>query len=246
MLSCITSIYAVAYPEAQYISSNILYYIKNKNSGKCLTVAGNNDSNGADIVQANFTAEKGQQWKVVHLVNGIYKIVSEVDSKNRVLEVRYANNNNGTNVDIWADGNSTERRFRIIKNTVNIDFSLYYDDSLNRDNELDLKHNEVMNEEEKKNERDIKAYHIVAEHCGYEHNRNTLIDNIDDDVKMMNIMVELLNSNNLNKHEADVISLYIIRRIDLVDDINDKNNLSDAYLKYKEQNSWLKPKNALS
>lgn len=119
--------------------------------------------------------------------------------------------------------------------TVNIDFSLYYDDSLNRDNELDLKHSEVMNEEEKKNKRDIKAYHIVAEHFGNEHNRNTLIDNIDDDVKIMKIMVDLLDSNNLNKYETNVISLYIIRRIDLVDNINDKNYLIDAYLKCKEQ-----------
>lgn len=124
MLSCIMSIYAVAYPEAQYITSNILYYIKNKNSGKYLTVVGNNDSNGANVVQANFTAEKGQQWKVVHLENGIYKIVSEVGSKTRVLEVHYAKNTNGTNVDIWTDGNSTEKRFRIIKNNDNFTYRI--------------------------------------------------------------------------------------------------------------------------
>lgn len=96
------SIPTSAYSEADLIVSNTLYYIKNKNSGKYLTVMSNSDSNGANVVQANFNAGKGQQWKVVHLGNGIYKIVSEVGTKTKVLEMHYANNNNETNVDIWG------------------------------------------------------------------------------------------------------------------------------------------------
>ena len=124
ILYAFLSISASAYPEAQYIVSNRLYYIKNNNSGKYLTVVGNNDINGANVVQASFTAQKGQQWRVIHLGNGIYKIVSEVGTKTRVLEMRYANNNNGNNVDIWSDNNTSERRFRIIRNNDNFTYRI--------------------------------------------------------------------------------------------------------------------------
>lgn len=114
--STFSNISSNAYNKAAFIQDGGIYFIKNKNSGRYLDVNNGTDSNGRNVAQWNYNGSNAQKWKVVHVGNGLYKLVSQVGSKRRVLDVRYNNNNNKTNIDIWSDGNSPERRFRIVLN----------------------------------------------------------------------------------------------------------------------------------
>ncbi len=105
-----------AYSKPSLLEDNTIYYIKNKNSGKYLDVDHSIDKNGTNVLQWHYNGGVGQQWKLVHTGNGLYKLVSQVGSKNRVLDINKNDNKNRSNIDIWTDNNSGDRRFRIIMN----------------------------------------------------------------------------------------------------------------------------------
>ncbi|MGN0595671.1 MAG: RICIN domain-containing protein [Hominimerdicola sp.] len=108
-----------AYSTAPLIVSGQIYYIKNKNSGQYLDVSGGCDANKQNVQQWGMNGTDAQKWEVVHTGNGIYKLVSQVGSKNKVLDVYQRKDSNKTNIEIYSDSgaNNSGRRFRIIRNS---------------------------------------------------------------------------------------------------------------------------------
>lgn len=68
------------------------------------------------MIQWHYNGGAGQKWKLVHTGDGLYKLVSQVGTKKRVLDINKNDNKNRSNIDIWTDNNSGDRRFRIIMN----------------------------------------------------------------------------------------------------------------------------------
>lgn len=116
MLFCSSTDVSAAYSKPPLLTDNTIYYIKNKNSGKYLDADHSVDKNGTNVLQWHYNGGVGQQWKLVHTGNGLYKLVSQVGSKKRVLDINKNDNKNKSNIDIWSDDNSGDRRFRIIMN----------------------------------------------------------------------------------------------------------------------------------
>lgn len=105
-----------AYSKPSLLKDNAVYYIKNKNSGKYLDADHSIDKNGTNVIQWHYNGGVGQKWKLVHTGDGLYKLVSQVGTKKRVLDINKNDNKNRSNIDIWTDNNSGDRRFRIIMN----------------------------------------------------------------------------------------------------------------------------------
>lgn len=106
-----------AYDTAPRIISGEIYHIKNKNSGQYLDVSDAVDQNYQNVQRWRKNNSDAQRWQVVHEGNGIYKIVSQVGSKTRVLDVSSNDNNNESNIDIYGDASAPDRRFRIVLNS---------------------------------------------------------------------------------------------------------------------------------
>lgn len=118
ILTCINfPIPASALTESEFIYSGSQYYIKNKLSGKYLTVYNNGTANGTRVVQQMFTGGNNQKWRVVRQNSyGVYKLYSV--SSGKVLDVYQGNTGNGAKMNIWTDyTNSTSQKFSIQLNT---------------------------------------------------------------------------------------------------------------------------------
>lgn len=102
-----------AYELPPRIISGESYYIKNKNSGQYLDVYNGEDNNGQNVHQWIMNGTDAQRWQVVHTGGGNWKIVSQLGLKNKVLHVSGGGSVNETNIDIWTDDNSLDKRFRI-------------------------------------------------------------------------------------------------------------------------------------
>lgn len=106
------------FPEAPNLISGERYYIKNKNSGQYLFVKDGTDANGTAVVQERLGVNNlATAWKLVHVGDGIYKLVTELGSKTRVLDVSGGSNENEVPMCIHDDGDVANRRFRIILNS---------------------------------------------------------------------------------------------------------------------------------
>ncbi len=90
----------------------------------------------------------------------------------------------------------------------------------NKEDELDLKHKEFVAEEEEKNRRDIQAYKILTKYYGDEYKKNSLISDLNEDLTIMLKMEELLKSDLVDKDEAYILSSYVLRRLDMIENPN--------------------------
>jgi hypothetical protein len=95
------------------IINNEIYYLKNKNSGKYLTVSNNSPSNSVNVVQRKIgdtgTNLNAQRWRIVDLGNGLFKITS-------LLNENYCLNVTSGNVNISnTTGNSA--KWKILRNS---------------------------------------------------------------------------------------------------------------------------------
>lgn len=98
-----------------------LFYIKNKNSGQYLTVAGAVDASGQNVTQTKITGvnNAAKLWAVTYVGNGLYKLVPQHGSKIRSLciDITGTNGNvNSANAMIKTDSSSTNQRFKLILN----------------------------------------------------------------------------------------------------------------------------------
>ncbi len=117
---------------APRLKSGEIYYIKNKNSGQYLTVAGssNTASSGDNVIQSkdrsSYNILKRQRWRLDYMGNGEYRIVSMASPSNRtlVLDVYSNGNVNGSNIDVYADANASDRRWNVLLNSDNCSYRI--------------------------------------------------------------------------------------------------------------------------
>lgn len=107
------------------IDSGEIYYIKNKHSGRYLTVEGSTStvSNGDRVIQARHKTDAvgklRQQWKVEHLGGGEYRLISLASPANdsKSLDVSSLSNSSNVQLDVYSDANTTDRRWNILLNS---------------------------------------------------------------------------------------------------------------------------------
>lgn len=87
------------------------YYIKNRKSGKHLSVANASNSNGANVEQRGDDSGTHRQWEILSVGNG-YVRIKGVDS-GKSIEVAGGNNSNGTNIEMRAYGGQTHQQWEI-------------------------------------------------------------------------------------------------------------------------------------
>lgn len=88
------------------------YYIKNKKSGMYLDVWLAEANLGDNVVQHRFNGGKNQQWRFVRYSDGTYKIYSAVNP-DRVLCVDPGTGDNYNNIEVWEDGNTTNKFWKL-------------------------------------------------------------------------------------------------------------------------------------
>lgn len=104
---------STSFSHPNIILTDTWYYLKNNFSGKYLDVAGASTTVGANVAQWSYNGAYNQQWKIIHVSNGNYKLVSRVGSANRVLQLASNSSNNGTNFQIGSNGSTTDKLFGI-------------------------------------------------------------------------------------------------------------------------------------
>ena len=82
-----------------FIIEEASYYIYNKHSGLVLEVANAGRDNGTNLIQNTLNHGEYQQWKVVPVEGGCYKIISVMHEK--AIDVADLSTANGGNVHIW-------------------------------------------------------------------------------------------------------------------------------------------------
>jgi hypothetical protein len=95
------------------------YFLKNQRSNYYMDVTGgiNGTGNGTNIQQWNITPNINQQFKLVHLGDGTYKIIA-VHSK-KAIEVKDSGLKDGDNVQQWAYYGLDNQQFVILPTTNN-------------------------------------------------------------------------------------------------------------------------------
>ncbi|MBS7259488.1 MAG: RICIN domain-containing protein [Eubacteriales bacterium] len=118
-------------PAPRLISGEI-YYIKNKNSGQYLMVEGSSSTANSreSVIQSkdrsSSNIRKRQQWRLDYIGSGEYRIVSMASPSDStfVLDVYSSVNSNGTDIDVYADANASDRRWKIILNSDNCSYRI--------------------------------------------------------------------------------------------------------------------------
>jgi chitodextrinase len=89
---------------------NGLYVLRDRNSGKCLEIAGGGLIDGAAAIQNDCNGSVQQKWNLI-LVNGsVYKLMNQ--ASNKVLDVKGSGSTN--DVQQWADVNGAAQQWRVL------------------------------------------------------------------------------------------------------------------------------------
>lgn len=83
----------------EFIDASDIYVIKNVCSGKYLDVDHAKTNNGTNVLQWQYQGGNNQEWKIVYVQGGLYKIVSCLNN-NKALTVVNTTGNNGVNITI--------------------------------------------------------------------------------------------------------------------------------------------------
>jgi hypothetical protein len=82
-----------------FIVEEAKYFIYNKHSGLVLDIVNAGRDNGTNLIQYTNNGGEWQQWKVIGVGNGYYKIASAMH--NKVIDVSDVSTQDGANVHIW-------------------------------------------------------------------------------------------------------------------------------------------------
>lgn len=96
---------------ANGIVSGQIYYIQNRNSGKCLRTLNNSTANAASIVQFSCGNSDIEKWQVNALGNGQYAIVQVASGK--YADISGASVENAGNNIIWPSNGGNNQKWRI-------------------------------------------------------------------------------------------------------------------------------------
>lgn len=94
-----------------FIIEEASYYIYNKHSGLVLEVANAGRDNGTNLIQNTLSQGEHQQWKVVPVEDGCYKIISVMHEK--AIDVAELSTANGGNVHIWEYVGGDNQKWQI-------------------------------------------------------------------------------------------------------------------------------------
>ncbi len=93
------------------IVSGRTYYIKNRNSDKCLRSLGGSDADAASVVQYTCGTNEFEQWTVNSIGNGQYNIVQV--SSGKYADISGASTAKGGNNIIWPSNGGGNQKWRI-------------------------------------------------------------------------------------------------------------------------------------
>lgn len=104
--------------EAAVLDEEIIFQLKNAESGLYMDVEGGTASNGTNVHQwGSSSAENYNTWRAESAGNGYYYIYSMVgDGKTYLLDVTAKKPENGTNIEIYKKSDSDAQMFKFVKN----------------------------------------------------------------------------------------------------------------------------------
>ena len=91
------------------------YYIKSKYSNLYLDTEQNASANG-NVIQYGFHGNDNQVWVVKHQSDGYYKLYSPWYDETKCLDVTSNPTQNGSNVDVYDDGDGDYLLFKLVSN----------------------------------------------------------------------------------------------------------------------------------
>lgn len=99
-----------------FVSNTATYNIQNVNSGKCMDVDRGFVSNGAQVLQYDYTpATQWQKWRILYVGNGNYIIMDSNSGK--LLTVNYDSLIHDYWVYISSDGYPINQQYKLVKNS---------------------------------------------------------------------------------------------------------------------------------
>lgn len=104
----------VQYSEDTSIADGV-YYIKSKYSNLYLDTEQDPNANG-NVIQYNIHGNTNQHWTVKYQGDGYYKLYSQWYNEEKCLDVESSPNQNGSNVDVYNDGDGDYVLFKIVSN----------------------------------------------------------------------------------------------------------------------------------
>lgn len=99
-------------PAGETAATPTAYTLVNRNSGKCLDVAGGNTANGTDIFQWTCTGGANQKWRIEDLGDDTSRLVNVATGK--VMDTAECSTADGANIQQWAWLNNACQKFRLV------------------------------------------------------------------------------------------------------------------------------------
>ncbi|MBC2901502.1 family 43 glycosylhydrolase [Streptomyces cupreus] len=106
---------SLAGPSGEPSSASTTYTLTNRNSGKCLDVAGGSTADGANVQQWTCSGATNQRWRLEDLGDDTHRLVSVATGK--VLDTADCSSADGTDLRQWSWLNNTCQRFRFVTTT---------------------------------------------------------------------------------------------------------------------------------
>ncbi|MEU9655607.1 family 43 glycosylhydrolase [Streptomyces chartreusis] len=99
-------------PSGEPATASTTYTVVNRNSGKCLDVAGSSTADGADVQQWSCGGGNNQKWRLEDLGDDTHRLVNVATGK--VLDTENCSGADGADLRQWSWLNNTCQRFRFI------------------------------------------------------------------------------------------------------------------------------------
>ena len=99
-------------PAGETANTPTVYTVVNRNSGKCLDLAGSSTADGANIQQWACTGGNNQRWRLEDMGDDTNRLVNVATGK--VADVANCASADGTDIRQWTWLNNTCQRFRLI------------------------------------------------------------------------------------------------------------------------------------
>ncbi|MBG0855536.1 family 43 glycosylhydrolase [Streptomyces spinoverrucosus] len=103
---------SLAGPSGEPSSTSTTYTAVNRNSGKCLDVAGSSTADGANVQQWTCSGGNNQKWRLEDLGDDTHRLVNVATGK--VLDTENCSSADGADLRQWSWLNNTCQRFRFI------------------------------------------------------------------------------------------------------------------------------------
>lgn len=88
------------------------YYLKNPNAQKYLQVENNKGANGQNVEIGTGTGVQGQKWYLTNVGNGY---ITLKNGQGFMLDVKYGENNDGTNIQTYSANGADAQKFKLVK-----------------------------------------------------------------------------------------------------------------------------------